>query len=52
MTPDAKPSMIVKLFGFGDVKNITVAAPRAVTNHVQRVAMSAMITKLSIQHLL
>ena len=52
MTPAEKPSMRFRTFGRGDVKKTTVAAPRAVTNHVPSVAISAIRTKEFISHLL
>ena len=50
MTPAEKPSMRLSALGFGDLKKATVAAPRAVTDHVPSVASSAITTISFILH--
>ena len=45
MTPDAKPSIPFSAVGLGDLKNTTVAAPKAVTSQVPMVAASARKTR-------
>jgi hypothetical protein len=50
ITPAEKPSIRFSAPGSGFLKKITVAAPRAVTAHVPRVAANAMITDSFILH--
>ena len=45
ITPEAKPSIKFSAFGWGDLKNTTVAAPSAVTSQVPSVATSARKTR-------
>ena len=41
ITPAAKPSIKLRILGFGDLNSTTVAAPSAVTSHVPSVANNA-----------
>jgi len=46
ITPAAKPNIEFKIFSFIDLKKKTIAAPSAVTNQVNRVAINASNTGL------
>ena len=52
MTPAEKPSIRFSVFSLGEEKNTTVAAPKAVTSQVPKVAAKAIQIHASITHLL